>query len=140
MRKLSENVSITPALSISNKNLSKAVKVCGYILFLLGIATLFSVTQSNRIFGIVPAQAIFVAAAELISGFMQIKCSGQVQFQKISLIINFCAAGVLIIILLLFPDMLKLPAFIGLGALAAAILILSLRIIKLKNKKSKYFN
>lgn len=134
MRKLSENGSAPVAQSISNKNLSKAVKVCGYILFLLGIATLFSVTQSSRIYGIIPSRAIVVAAAELASGFMQIKCAGQIQFQKISLIVNLCAAAVLIIVLFLFPDMMKLPAFIGLGALAAAVIILSVRIIKLKNK------
>lgn len=133
MRKLSENGALNQtAQRFSNKSLSKAVKVCGYVLFILGIATLFTVVQSFRIYSEVPVKAVIIAAAELAAGFMQIKCAGEIKFGKISFITDICAAAVLLIIIYINPDMLRLPALIGLFALGAAAVILIIRTAQIK--------
>lgn len=130
MRKLSENVNITePQNKGSSPSVSKAVKICGYVLFLLGTATLFAIVYFYRFYAEIPVPATIVAAAELAAGFMQIKCAGQVKYQKLSLIIDAAAAGVLLIIICFYPDMLKLPAYIGLGALAVSVVISLLRLL-----------
>lgn len=133
MRKLWEDKPAAPTpINKSKAGFIKFIKICGYILFTLGIATLFSVIYYYRLYTQVPLQAAIVASAEIAAGFMQIKCVKQFEFQKLSLIFDIAAVGILTIILYLYPDMLRLPAFIGLTALAACIVISLLRIIKFK--------